>query len=88
MYIKGTVTVKSDDNSSFEQDLIYVITDIRPSKDGKPGSEEADEEKMKVTLMSPDGKVAVITMGIENDERKAYANIIAEGEFDGFVIAG
>lgn len=85
MHLAGTIEITTDDGkASFTQDITFVITDIRPLLDGKPGSEDADRSKMKVTLMSPDADIRVYEIDITIEEVDIYRKVLRFDDMVGF----
>ncbi|HDC4342793.1 TPA: hypothetical protein O8L42_003752 [Klebsiella quasipneumoniae] len=85
MYLTGKIDELRTDGV-YLREVNFSIVEIRPSADGKPGSEDADPDKMKVTFMSSDGDIRVVEMDNANDTQLIYEQAAQSGSFDGFTI--
>lgn len=85
MYLTGKIDELRTDGV-YLREVNFSIVEIRPAADGKPGSENADPNKMKVTFMSPSGDVRIVEVANTNDTRLIYEQAVQSGSFDGFTI--
>ena len=85
MYLAGNID-EPIPGGVYLREVNFSIVEIRPAADGKPGSENADPNKMKVTFMSPSGDVRIVEVANTNDTRTIYEQAIKSGKFNDFSI--